>query len=75
MTAVRQRAEKSAFALIINGGFVGTGLRRSGDPELLHTGLQGGALHTELDGCPRGTADDPLGRLERAHDVLPLRSL
>src|SRR5438034_6067841 len=50
-------------------------LRRAGDAELLHPGLERRPFHAELHRGAGRTSDDPLGRLERAHDVLPLRSL
>src|ERR1700757_4660185 len=54
-----QRAEISALV-------------RAGDPKFLHLGLKSGPFHPEFNGRAGGPADDPLGRLERAQDVITL---
>src|SRR5215510_837369 len=48
-------------------------LLRSRNAKLAHFGLEGCALHSELERRSRRPADDPIGFPKSSQDVLPLR--
>jgi hypothetical protein len=53
-------------------GAVRTGLGRTDDVEFLHSRLKRGPLHAKFGGGALGATDDPMGGLQRPHDMRSL---
>src|SRR5262249_43126376 len=71
-TGIRRRTERAEGSQPEGRGTACREGLRPPDPELLHSGLQGGRLHSEERGGAPRAADPPSGDLEHPQDVLPL---